>query len=150
MRSRALRPTLHSTTPKTLTNHNLPNQYPTPPKPRLRQCNPCHQDKRRCRAKWRFSLNLNGTRKFKLNSVGCKICVEHKSVSGIGFLSNTFDFNCRFHPYQGVLGRIGEIIKGKYLGAWPTWGDVASELRNFWFNEFKVRFNIHLHKKIIC
>jgi len=150
MWSRALRPTPHSPLPKILTNHSPPNQYPMPPKPRLRQNNHCYQDKLTLRAQRRFSLNLKGTRKLKLISVGCKICVEHKIVPCIVFLSNTFEFNCRFHLYQGLPGRIGEVIKGKYPGAWLTWGDVPSELRNFWFNEFKVLFNIHLHKHIIC
>ena len=38
----------------------------------------------------------------------------------------------------GVPAQIGEIIKGKYPGAWPAWGDVPIEQRDFWFNEFKV------------
>jgi len=49
----------------------------------------------------------------------------------------------RSQPHQGVPARIEDIIKGRFPGAWPTWGDVLSELRDFWFNEFKVRFNKH-------
>ena len=48
-------------------------------------------------------------------------------------------FRFRFKPYQGVTKRIGEIMKGKFPGAWPTWGEVPIQQRDLWFAEFKVR-----------
>ena len=64
--------------------------------------------------------------------------------------SNPFNLNyCMFQPYQGVPARIGEIIKGKYPATWPTWGDVPSELYDFWFNEFKMRFYIQFVRIIL-
>ena len=53
---------------------------------------------------------------------------------------NVFMFvRFRFKPYQGITKRIGEIMKGKYPGAWPTWGEVPKSQRDLWFAEFKVR-----------
>ncbi|KAJ8444332.1 hypothetical protein Cgig2_019890 [Carnegiea gigantea] len=45
-----------------------------------------------------------------------------------------------FKPYKGVTNRIGEIMKGKFPGAWPNWGEVPIQQRDLWFAEFKAKW----------